>query len=101
MIQDGPTAGLELEQAGLVRGVKYDVATGEPVGEFVYIIDAVPEPPEPSDQFSVNGLVDLLALDDNSTLLALEWVFAVGKGHTVSFTRSACKGRSMLPAGSR
>ena len=79
--QDGPRA--DLEQEGLVRIVKYDLETKEPVGEFVYELDPVAEPPESADGFKVNGLVELLALDNNGTLLALERSFSAGKGNTV------------------
>lgn len=81
LFQDGPRA--DLEQEGLVRIVKYDLETREPVGEFVYELDKVAEAPEPADGFKVNGLVELLALDNNGTLLALERSFSVGKGNTV------------------
>ena len=79
--QDGPRA--DLEQEGLVRIVKYDLETKEPVGEFVYELDPVAEAPDPADGFKVNGLVELLAVDNNGTLLALERSFSEGKGNTV------------------
>jgi len=81
LFQDGPAAGLENQS--LARIIKYDLATGQPVEEFVYVIDKVAEAPEPADGFNVNGLVELLAIDNNGTLLALERSFSVGKGNTV------------------
>jgi 3-phytase len=53
------------------------------VGEFVYEVEAVSEQPVPADGFATNGLVDLLAIDNNGTLLALERSFSVGVGNTV------------------
>ena len=81
LFQDGPRA--DLEQGALVRILKYDLDTKEPVGEFVYELDPVAEAPEPADGFKVNGLVELLALDNNGSLLALERSFSEGKGNTV------------------
>ena len=81
LYQDGPAAGLENQS--LARIIKYDLATGQPVEEFVYVIDQVAEAPEPANGFNVNGLVELLAIDNNGTLLALERSFSVGKGNTV------------------
>ncbi|MGF1513706.1 MAG: esterase-like activity of phytase family protein, partial [Elainellaceae cyanobacterium] len=81
LFQDGPAAGLEDES--LSRILKYDLATGEVAAEFVYPVDAVPEEPIPADGFATNGLVELLAVDNNGTLLALERAFSVGQGNTV------------------
>jgi myo-inositol-hexaphosphate 3-phosphohydrolase/phosphodiesterase/alkaline phosphatase D-like protein len=81
LYQDGPAA--TLEDGSLSRLVKYDLASGEVVKEWVYEVDAVPEAPMPADGFSTNGLVELLALDDNGSFLALERAFSVGEGNTV------------------
>jgi len=79
--QDGPAA--DLDQESLSRIIKYDLLTGEPVQEFVYVVDEVPEAPDPADGFRTNGLVDLLAIDNNGTLLSLERSFSEGVGNTV------------------
>ncbi|MGF1537979.1 MAG: phytase [Elainellaceae cyanobacterium] len=81
LFQDGPAAGLEDES--LARILKYDLTTGEVAAEFVYEVEAVPEAPDPADAFATNGLVELLAVDNNGTLLALERAFSVGQGNTV------------------
>ena len=81
LFQDGPLA--SLEEGGLSRIVKYDLSSGEPIASFVYEVEPVPEVPEPEDGFSTNGLVELLAVDNNGTLLALERGFSVGQGNTV------------------
>jgi 5'/3'-nucleotidase SurE len=81
LYQDG--SGTSLDNEGTVRIVKYDLTTKEVVGEFVYIVEAIPTEPIPADGFADNGLVELLAIDNNGTLLALERSFAVGVGNTI------------------
>jgi len=81
LFQDGPAA--DLGQQSLSRILKYDLASGQEIGEFVYEVGPVPDAPVPADAFRTNGLVELLALDNNGTLLALERAFSVGKGNSV------------------
>jgi myo-inositol-hexaphosphate 3-phosphohydrolase/phosphodiesterase/alkaline phosphatase D-like protein len=81
LFQDSPAADLETES--LSRILQYDLATGQPGGEFVYNVATVPEVPEPTDAFRTNGLVELLATDNNGSFLALERGFSSGKGNTV------------------
>ncbi len=63
--------------------MKYNLVTGKPEAEFLYETDPVAAPPIPADQFSTNGLVELLALDNSGTLLALERSFSVGVGNNI------------------
>ena len=79
--QDGPTA--DIDQGSLSRIIKYDLRSRQPVQEFVYPVGEVAETPEPEDDLRTNGLVELLALDNNGTLLGLERSFSTGKGNTV------------------
>jgi myo-inositol-hexaphosphate 3-phosphohydrolase/Ca2+-binding RTX toxin-like protein len=79
--QDGPAA--DVDQGSISRIVKYDLTTGEAVAEFGYNVDPVPDVPDPEDEFRTNGLVELLAIDNDGTLLALERGFSVGVGNTV------------------
>jgi 3-phytase/alkaline phosphatase D len=81
LIQDGHAADLENESP--VRILQYDLLTGQPEQEFVYFTDPVAAEPVPPDEFSTNGLVDLLAIDNNGTLLALERSFSTGVGNTI------------------
>ena len=81
LFQDSPAADIDTES--LSRIIKYNLETGQPVQEFVYEVDAIPEIPEPADAFADNGLVELLAIDNNGSLLALERAFAVGKGNNI------------------
>lgn len=79
--QDGTIA--TLTDSSLARIIKYDLATGLVVGEFVYEVEPIPQGSEPAGGFADNGLVELIALDNNGTLLALERSFASGVGNTV------------------
>ncbi|MEL6381247.1 MAG: esterase-like activity of phytase family protein [Cyanobacteria bacterium J06626_18] len=81
LFQDGPEA--TVDNGSLSRIVQYDLETGEAVAEFVYEVEPVPEEPIPADTFNTNGLVELLAIDDDGKLLALERGFSVGQGNTV------------------
>ena len=49
--------------------------------QFVYWTDPIAEPPVPANQFAVNGLVELLPLDDDS-LISMERSFSVGAPDT-------------------
>ncbi len=88
--QDGDTA--DLEQVSISRILEYDRATGQPRREFAYIIDPVPEPPQPADGFRTNGLVELRALDNCGTFLALERAFSEGRGNTVKLYEVSLQG---------
>lgn len=79
--QDGPAA--DIGQASLARILEYDLGGKRPGREFVYVVDPVAEAPDPPNAFRVNGLVELLGLDDAGTFLAMERSFSVGKGNTV------------------
>jgi myo-inositol-hexaphosphate 3-phosphohydrolase len=76
LFQDGPAA--TLESGSLARIIKYDALTGTPLAEYAYITDPVAEPPIFGGAFVTNGLVELLALDDQGTLLAMERSFTAG-----------------------
>ncbi len=75
--QDGPEA--SATHGSLGRVLFLDLETGQPGAEYVYENDPVTHVTE---GFSVNGLVELLALDGD-TFLALERSFSVGFGHSV------------------
>lgn len=81
LAQDGPAA--DLDQESFARILQYRLSTGRPGSEFVYVVDPVAEVPNPFDAFRVNGLVELLPLDNAGTMLAMERSFSVGAGNTV------------------
>lgn len=80
MVQDGPVA--TLAEGSPARILKYDLSTGQPAGEFLYVTDPIPTSSNPPGGFADNGLVELLALDGN-TLLAMERSFAAGVGNNI------------------
>lgn len=76
LAQDGPAA--NLGQSSFARILEYQLSSGRPGSEYVYVVNPVAEVPVPPDQFRVNGLVELLPLDNVGTMLALERSFSVG-----------------------
>jgi glycerophosphoryl diester phosphodiesterase len=76
LYQDGPAA--DLYTGSPSRVVEYSTATGRQVAEYTYRTEPVQDAPSPAGAFSNNGLVELLALDDRGTLLALERSFSTG-----------------------
>ncbi|MGZ8647207.1 MAG: esterase-like activity of phytase family protein [Solirubrobacteraceae bacterium] len=75
LYQDGPAA--TVANGSPARILRYNLRTGRLDRQWVYETDPVAQPPVPADQFSVNGLVELLPLDHDS-LLAMERSFSVG-----------------------
>jgi myo-inositol-hexaphosphate 3-phosphohydrolase len=90
LAQDGPAAGLDSGSAS--RIVKYDLATGQAVAEYVYVTEPVDAVPNPPGSFATNGLVDLLAIDDNGTLLAIERGFSTGVGNSIKIFQVRTQG---------
>lgn len=81
LVQDGAISSLEDESPS--RIIKYDLTTSKPIGEFLYYTDTIPTAPKPPEGFADNGLVELIALDDSGTVLALERSFADGVGNNL------------------
>jgi 3-phytase/alkaline phosphatase D len=90
LVQDGPAA--TLTNGSPSRILQYDLQTGEVVGEFLYITDPVADAPNPVGGFNTNGLVELLALDNNGTFLSLERSFSVGVGNSVKLYQTSILG---------
>ncbi|GAB4380108.1 MAG: hypothetical protein Kow00121_35680 [Elainellaceae cyanobacterium] len=90
LYQDGEIS--TLEDGSTVRLLQYDLTTGEPVQEFVYLVEPIPQSPVPADGFADNGLVDLLAIDNSGTFLALERSFAEGVGNTIKLFEVSTQG---------
>ena len=81
LVQDGAVS--TLEHGSPARILQYDLATGTPVHEYVYWVEAIPQAPIPADGFADNGLVDIQPLDNNGSFLVMERSFAVGVGNTI------------------
>jgi hypothetical protein len=75
LYQDGPAA--TTAAGSPVRILRYDLRKRRLDRQWTYITDPVAEPPVPPTAFSVNGVVELLPLDDDR-LIAMERSFSVG-----------------------
>ena len=94
LVQDGPPA--TISGGSPARIVRYHLQTGRLDRQWVYETDPVAELPVPPTQFSVNGLVELLPLD-NEHLIAMERSFSVGApgtGNTIRLYDVSLSGRS-------
>jgi myo-inositol-hexaphosphate 3-phosphohydrolase/phosphodiesterase/alkaline phosphatase D-like protein len=93
LFQDGPTASVSTGSRS--RIVQFNTATGQAEKEYLYVVDAVAQPPNPSTAFNTNGLVDLLAIDNRGTFLALERSFSTGvpgTGNTIKIYEISLQG---------
>jgi 3-phytase len=93
LAQDGPAA--NIGQSSFARILDYRLSSGQPGSEYVYVVNPVAEEPIPPTQFRVNGLVELLPLDNLGTMLALERSFSVGApglGNTIWLYEIETKG---------
>ncbi|OYD91983.1 phytase [Nostoc sp. 'Peltigera membranacea cyanobiont' 210A] len=88
--QDGLKA--SLTSGSRSRILQYNLVTGQPEKEYLYITDAIPEAPNPSTGSADNGLADLLAIDNRGTFLALERSFAQGVGNTIKIYEVSLQG---------
>ncbi|MHC5934806.1 phytase [Nostoc sp.] len=88
--QDGLIA--SLTSGSRSRILQYNLVTGEPEKEYLYITDAIAQAPNPSTGSSDNGLADLLAIDNRGTFLALERSFAQGVGNTIKIYEVSLQG---------
>lgn len=77
LYEDGPRAGLK-DSSGWIRIIKYDVNTRRPEAQFAYQIDPVAYAPNPPGSFEINGVPDILAIN-NHQLLIIERSFSTGR----------------------
>jgi hypothetical protein len=94
LYQDGPAA--TIANGSPSRLMRYDLRTGRLDRQWIYETDPVAEPPVPATAFSVNGLVELLPLDDRH-LIAMERSFSVGvpgTGNTIKLYTVSLSNRS-------
>ncbi|MFM6039942.1 MAG: phytase [Sphaerospermopsis kisseleviana] len=80
LFQDGGIA--STTKGSLSRILQYNLISEQPEKEYLYITDNALVP-NPTTAFTDNGLVDLLAIDNRGTILALERSFATGVGNTI------------------
>ena len=86
LAQDGPAA--SVTTGSPARLLRYQLTSGRLDRQYVYQTDPVADP---SPIFTVNGLVELLPLN-NQFLLAMERSFSVGAGNTIRIYRVALPG---------
>jgi hypothetical protein len=75
LFQDGPAA--TPTNGSPSRILRYDLQTGRLDREYLYDTDPIFQPPVPPTNFAVNGVVELLPLN-NEHLLSMERSFSVG-----------------------
>ncbi|BAY35300.1 phytase (plasmid) [Nostoc carneum NIES-2107] len=89
LFQDGPRVSTTIGSRS--RILQYNLVTGQPEKEYLYVTDPSVTP-NPATSFSDNGLVDLLAIDNRGTLLAVERSFAQGVGNTIKIYEISLQG---------
>jgi hypothetical protein len=92
LYQDGPAA--TVGNGSPVRILRYDLRRNRLERRWMYTTDPVAEPPVPATAFSVNGVVELLPLDDDH-LIAMERSFSVGApdtGNTIKLFSVSLRG---------
>jgi hypothetical protein len=92
LFQDGPAA--TLAGGSPTRLLRYNLQTDKLDRQWVYVTDPVAQPPVPPTAFSVNGVVELLPLN-NEFLISMERSFSVGTpgtGNSIKLYRVALPG---------
>ncbi|HWI91537.1 MAG TPA: esterase-like activity of phytase family protein [Flavisolibacter sp.] len=77
LYEDGPRAGLK-DSSAWIRILQYNAKTKKPVAQFAYRIDPVAYPASPPGAFKINGVPDILAINDHQ-LLVIERSFSTGR----------------------
>lgn len=77
LYQDGPRAGTG-DSSGIIRIIKFDMATKKPVAQYAYRIEPVAYPPVTPSSFKVNGISDILYMGNNK-LLVVERSYSTGR----------------------
>jgi len=80
LVQDGAVP--SLINGSPCRILRYDAVNGNPDASFAYITEPLPAGANPVGKLTTNGLVDLLAIDENR-LLSLERGFSLETGTVV------------------
>lgn len=80
LIQDGEIA--NLDRGTPSRILRYNLQTNQPDQEFLYLTDPLANSSFIAEQYNRQGLVDLLAIDDQH-LISLERSFSLGLGYTI------------------
>lgn len=81
LAQDGPRS--SLNGTSPCRFISFNVRTGQPVDELIYVSDKIVRPPMPATGFADNGVTEIIVLNDKSRggsvhFLVLERSFSIG-----------------------
>ena len=76
LYEDGPRADLT-ENSPYVRIFRFDMATKKNTAQYAYKLDPVSYPATPTNAFKINGIPDILWVDENQ-LIVLERSFSTG-----------------------
>lgn len=99
LVQDGAAA--IATAASPARIIQYNLVSGQPEKEYLYEVDSVAVPPPTPTSFNTNGLVDLLAIDNRGTMLAVERSFTAGipgTGNTIKIYEISLQGATDVSA---
>ncbi|MBN9296447.1 MAG: esterase-like activity of phytase family protein [Filimonas sp.] len=77
LYQDGPRADIH-DTTAWTRIIKFDVASKKPVAQYAYHLEPIAYAPKPADGFKVNGISDIMTVNDHS-LLSIERSYSVGR----------------------
>ena len=90
LFEDGPRAGLH-DSSAWVRIIQFDVKSRRPEAQYAYKIDPVAYAATPPGAFKINGITDILAMN-NHQLLVMERSFSTGrKGCTIKIYQADLK----------
>lgn len=90
LYQDGPAS--TLTDYSPSRLLEYALSNKRPGSEFVYLVNPIPKAPVPAGSYADNGLVELQAIDNYGTFIAMERSYAVGVGNTVVLYETSKEG---------
>lgn len=77
LLQDGLPAAVD-HAGAFTRITKFDVKTKKAIAQFAYPLDAIAHAPKPPGAFAVNGISEILCLDERH-LLVVERSFSTGR----------------------
>jgi hypothetical protein len=77
LYEDGLRSGLH-DSSGWIRIIKFDVKSRKQEAQYAYQIDPVAFPANPTSAFKINGVPDILAINDHQ-LLFMERSFSTGR----------------------
>lgn len=77
LFEDGPRAGLN-DSSAWIRIIRFDVKNKKPETQLAYQIDPVTYPANPSGAFKLNGVSEILSINDHQ-LLVMERSFSTGR----------------------